>query len=42
MFAIGEGNECLAVIVGDVGLEKTMTIRVILDSLEQKNILWHL
>jgi type II secretory pathway predicted ATPase ExeA len=33
LFAIGEGNECLAVIVGDVGLGKTMTLRVILDSL---------
>jgi MSHA biogenesis protein MshM len=36
LFAIGEGNECLAVIVGDVGLGKTMTLRVILDSLEQE------
>jgi general secretion pathway protein A len=36
MFAIEEGNECLAVIVGDVGLGKTMTLRVILDSLEQE------
>jgi type II secretory pathway predicted ATPase ExeA len=34
MFAIEEGNECLAVIVGDVGLGKTMTLRVILDSIE--------
>jgi type II secretory pathway predicted ATPase ExeA len=34
LFAIEEGNECLAVIVGDVGLGKTMTLRVILDSLE--------
>jgi general secretion pathway protein A len=36
MFAIEEGNECLAVIVGDVGLGKTMTLRVILDSIEQE------
>ena len=36
IFAIEEGNECLAVIVGDVGLGKTMALRVILDSLEQK------
>jgi general secretion pathway protein A len=35
LFAVEEGNECLAVIVGDVGLGKTMTLRVILDSLEQ-------
>ena len=35
-FAIEEGNECLAVIVGDVGLGKTMTLRVILDSIEQE------
>lgn len=36
LFAIEEGNECLAVIVGDVGLGKTMTLRVILDALEQE------
>jgi general secretion pathway protein A len=36
LFAIEEGNECLAVIVGDVGLGKTMALRVILDSLEQE------
>src|SRR3990172_2087890 len=35
LFAIEEGNECLAVIVGDVGLGKTMGLRIILDSLEQ-------
>lgn len=35
LFAIEEGNECLAVIVGDVGLGKTMAMRIILDSLEQ-------
>jgi type II secretory pathway predicted ATPase ExeA len=39
LFAIEEGNECLAVIVGDVGLGKTMTLRVILDSLEQEKYL---
>lgn len=36
LFAIEEGNECLAVIVGDVGLGKTMALRVILDSLESE------
>ncbi|HXH10567.1 MAG TPA: AAA family ATPase [Alphaproteobacteria bacterium] len=36
LFAVEEGNECLAVIVGDVGLGKTMTLRVIVDSLEQE------
>lgn len=36
LFAIEEGNECLAVIVGDVGLGKTMALRVILDSLDQQ------
>lgn len=36
LFAIEEGNECLAVIVGDVGLGKTMALRVILDSLNQE------
>ena len=35
LFAIEEGNECLAVVVGDVGLGKTMALRVILDSLEE-------
>src|SRR3972149_9183615 len=35
LFAIEEGNECLAVIVGDVGLGKTMALRVILDSLDE-------
>src|SRR3990172_9716954 len=35
MFAIEEGNECLAVLVGDVGLGKTMALRVILDSLDE-------
>jgi type II secretory pathway predicted ATPase ExeA len=36
LFAIEEGDECIAVIVGDVGLGKTMTIRMIIDSLEQE------
>ncbi len=35
LFAIEEGNECMAVIVGDVGLGKTMSLRMILDSLDQ-------
>ncbi|HPC02371.1 MAG TPA: AAA family ATPase [Syntrophales bacterium] len=34
LFAIEEGNECLAVIVGDVGLGKTLSLRLIIDSLE--------
>ena len=33
LFAVEEGNECLAVIVGDVGLGKTLTLRMIIDSL---------
>lgn len=37
LFAIEEGNECLAVIVGDVGLGKTMALRVVLDSLQREN-----
>jgi type II secretory pathway predicted ATPase ExeA len=36
LFAIEEGNECLALIIGDVGIGKTMTLRVVLDSLEQE------
>ena len=32
--AIKEGNECFAVIFGDVGLGKTLSLRVIIDSLE--------
>ena len=36
LFAIEEGNECVAVIVGDVGLGKTLTIRIVIDSLEQE------
>ena len=35
LFAIEEGDECLAVVVGEVGLGKTMSLRVTLDSLEQ-------
>ena len=36
LFAIEEGDECIAVIVGDVGLGKTLSIRMIIDSLEQE------
>ena len=36
LFAIEEGNECLSVIVGDVGLGKTLSIRLIIDSLESE------
>jgi type II secretory pathway predicted ATPase ExeA len=36
LFAIEEGNECVAVIVGDVGLGKTMSLRMILGSLDQE------
>jgi type II secretory pathway predicted ATPase ExeA len=35
LFAIKEGDECIAVIVGDVGLGKTMSIRMIIDALDQ-------
>jgi general secretion pathway protein A len=34
LFAINEGNECIAVIVGDVGLGKTLSLRIIIDSLD--------
>lgn len=34
IYAIKEGNECLTVIVGEVGLGKTLSLRVIIDSLE--------
>lgn len=34
LFAIEEGNDCLAVIVGEVGLGKTLSLRLILDSLQ--------
>ncbi|MFQ5708549.1 MAG: ExeA family protein [bacterium] len=37
LFAIEEGDECLAVIVGEVGLGKTMTLRVVLDTLDTDN-----
>ena len=36
LFAIEEGNECIAVIVGNVGLGKTLSLRIILDSLTQE------
>lgn len=36
LFAIEEGNECLAVVIGDVGLGKTLTLRMIIDSLDQE------
>ncbi|HME45190.1 MAG TPA: ATP-binding protein, partial [Syntrophorhabdales bacterium] len=35
LFAIEEGNECIAVIIGDVGLGKTLSLRLILDNLSQ-------
>ena len=35
LFAIEEGEECISVIVGDVGLGKTMSIRIIIDSLDK-------
>ncbi len=35
IFAIEEGDECMAVIVGDVGLGKTLSLRMIIDSLNQ-------
>jgi type II secretory pathway predicted ATPase ExeA len=36
LFAIEEGNECVAVIVGDVGLGKTLSLRIIIDSLDHE------
>jgi MSHA biogenesis protein MshM len=36
LFAIEEGGECIAVIVGDVGLGKTLSLRMIIDSLDQE------
>ena len=36
LFAIEAGNECISVIVGDAGTGKTMTLRMIMDSLEQE------
>jgi type II secretory pathway predicted ATPase ExeA len=35
LFAIEEGDECIAVVVGDVGLGKTLSIRMIIDMLHQ-------
>jgi general secretion pathway protein A len=34
IFAIKEANECFAVIIGDIGLGKTLSLRIIIDSLE--------
>src|SRR4030042_3519312 len=34
LFAIDEGNDCLAVMVGDIGLGKTLALRVIMDELD--------
>ncbi|MDD5722551.1 MAG: AAA family ATPase [Syntrophales bacterium] len=36
IFAIEEGGESVAVIVGDVGLGKTLSLRMIIDSLDQE------
>jgi len=36
LFAIEEGNECLAVVVGDAGLGKTMTLRVVLNEVDSE------
>jgi general secretion pathway protein A len=36
LFAVEEGNECLAVLVGDVGLGKTTALRVVLDTLDME------
>ena len=36
VFAIEGGNECISVIVGDAGMGKTMTLRMILDTLDQE------
>jgi type II secretory pathway predicted ATPase ExeA len=36
LFAIEEGNECLTVIVGTVGLGKTLSLRMILDLLDHE------
>lgn len=35
LFAVEEANECLAVVVGDVGLGKTMSLRIVLNELDQ-------
>lgn len=34
LFAIEEGDDCLAVVVGPVGVGKTMCLRIVLDSLD--------
>ena len=36
LFAIEEGNECIAVIISDVGMGKTLSLRLIMDSLDQE------
>lgn len=36
-FAIEEGNECLAVLIGEAGLGKTMALRVVLDELDPES-----
>ncbi len=36
LFAIEEGNECVSVIVGDVGSGKSLSLRLILDSLDSE------
>lgn len=36
LFAIEEGGESIAVIIGDVGLGKTLSLRLIIDSLDQE------
>lgn len=36
LFAIEEGNECLAVIVGDIGTGKTLALRVLLHELDRQ------
>jgi len=34
LFSIEEGNDCLAVIIGEVGFGKTLTLRLILDNID--------
>ena len=36
LFAIEEGDECLAVVIGPVGVGKTMCLRIVLDSLDHE------
>jgi type II secretory pathway predicted ATPase ExeA len=36
IFAIREGNESFAVIIGDIGLGKTLSLRIIIDALESE------